>query len=114
VLAGLYWLWAVPRATLPGRIWLTAGVVAAPLLWALVDVAATGDPLHSLNATSELADDLGREQGLGAVPGAFVSFVGATVRPPVFVLALIGGGLAVGGQVSRRPACRSPWRSPGW
>jgi hypothetical protein len=70
-------------------------VLAAPVIWALVDLAATGDPLHSLNATSRLADDLGREQGLGAVPGAFVSFVGATVRPPVFVLALVGGAIAL-------------------
>jgi hypothetical protein len=102
VLAGLLWLWAVPRAGWGTRSLLTVGVLAAPVLWALVDLAVTGDPLHSLNATSELADDLGREQGLGAVPGAFVSFVGATVRPPVFLLALAGGVLAV-----RRPGLRA-------
>jgi len=102
VLAGLYWLWALPRADRAARLWLTAGVIAAPVTWALVDLWATGDPLHSLNATSELADDLGREQGLAAVPGAFVSFVGATVRPPVFVLALVGGLLA-----TRRPGLRA-------
>jgi len=102
VLAGLYWLWGVRRADRAGRLWLTAGAIAAPVLWALVDLWATGDPLHSLNATSELADDLGREQGLAAVPGAFVSFVGATVRPPVFVLALVGSLLA-----TRRPGLRA-------
>jgi hypothetical protein len=90
ILAGLWWLWTV-RAD---PVAMTLGVVAAPLLWALVDYAVTGDPLHSLNATSKLADDLGREQGLAAVPRAFVSFVGATVRPPVFLLALVGGALA--------------------
>ncbi len=95
VLAGLLWLWAAPRAGWGRRAALGAGVLAAPVAWALVDWAATGDALHSLHATSELADALGREQGLGAVPGAFVSFVGATVRPPVFVLALVGGALAV-------------------
>ena len=64
-------------------------------VWALVDLLVTGDPLHSLHATSELADELGRERGLGDVPGSFVSFVGATARPPV---ALAG---------ARRRAC---WR----
>ena len=102
VLAGLFWLWAVRGAPSRARVWLTAGVLAGPVLWALVDYAATGDPLHSLNATSRLADDLGRERGLGAVPGAFISFVGATVRPPVFVLALVGAAIAL-----RRPGPRA-------
>jgi len=100
VLAGLYWLWALSplpaRRPRPAAIaGLTATVIVPPLLWCLVDLAATGDPLWSLHATSELADDLGREQGLGAVPGAFVSFIGATVRPPVAVLAVIGAWLGV-------------------
>jgi hypothetical protein len=96
VLAGLYWLGTVRDAPSGReRVLLTLAVGAAPVLWALVDLVSTGDPLHSLNATSELADDLGREQGLQAVPEAFVSFVGATVRPPVFLLALVGGVIAV-------------------
>jgi hypothetical protein len=95
VLAGLYWLWLLPRAGPRERVALTAARLAAPVIWAAVDAAVTGDPLHSLNATSELADDLGREQGLGAVPGAFVSFIGATVRAPVAVLAVPGAVLAV-------------------
>jgi hypothetical protein len=100
VLAGLYWAWLLPRAGVRERVLLTLGVIAPPILWAAVDAAVTGDPLHSFNATTELADDLGREQGLGAVPGAFVSFLGATVRPPVAALAVAGLVLA--------------WRRPGW
>jgi hypothetical protein len=101
VLAGLLALWWLPRlGGLRARLALLAGVAAAPVVWALVDLAVTGDPLHSLHATSELADELGREQGLAAVPGAFVRFVGATVRPPVAVLAVVGVALAL-------------WR-PGW
>ena len=87
---------------------LTLGLVAAPVTWALVDLAVTGDPLHSLHATSELADDLGRVRGLEHVPGSFVSFVGATVRPPVALLAPIGAVLAVRRSAGRRCACR--WR----
>jgi hypothetical protein len=78
----------------------TIAVLFAPLFWALTDLVVTGDPLHSLHATSELADDLGRVRGLQHVPGSFVSFVGATVRPPVAVLAPIGALLA--------------WRVLGW
>jgi hypothetical protein len=74
---------------------LTLAMVAAPVLWALVDLAVTGDPLHSLHATSELADDLGRVRGLQHVPDSFVSFIGATVRPPVALLAPVGAVLAV-------------------
>ncbi len=87
------------RLTAP-RLGPTVAVVFAPLLWALTDLVVTGDPLHSLHATSELADDLGRVRGLQHVPGSFVSFVGATVRPPVAVLAPIGVVLA--------------WRLLGW
>ena len=102
VLGGLLWLWYLVRERRSGEParWaplagLTVGLVAAPVIWALVDLAATGDPLHSLHATSELADDLGRVRGLQHVPGSFVSFVGATVRPPVALLAPFGVVLAV-------------------
>jgi hypothetical protein len=88
VLAGLAWLWWLPRER--RKVLLTAGVLFAPVVWALVDLVATGDPLHSLHATSELADDLGRMRGVSHVPGSFASFVSDTVRPPVAVLALAG------------------------
>ena len=74
--------------------------VIAPVIWALTDLIVTGDPLHSLHATSELADDLGRVRGIQHVPGSFVSFIGATVRPPVALLAPVGVVLA--------------WRFLGW
>jgi hypothetical protein len=83
VLAGLYWLWCGPR-----RLGLLALAAAAPLLWCLLDFLVTGDPLYSLHATSELADELNRSRGIGAVPGSFVSFVSAAARPPVVLAAL--------------------------
>jgi hypothetical protein len=119
VLTGLAWLWtlrpaasappaarpdAAPAAPAPRfsapRLGPTVAVLFAPLFWALTDLIVTGDPLHSLHATSELADDLGRVRGLQHVPGSFVSFVGATVRPPVALLAPVGAFLA--------------WRLLGW
>jgi len=90
VLAGLWWLFG------DSRTWRTAILVAlAPVVWVLVDLLATGDPLHSLHATSALADDLGREQGIAKVPGAFAEFLAATVRPPVAALGFLGIVLAI-------------------
>jgi hypothetical protein len=88
VLAGAYWLWCGRR-----RLDLLAVAVAAPLTWCLVDLAVTGDPLFSLHATSDLADELNRNRGLSSVPGSFVSFVTDTARPPVALAAVAGAAL---------------------
>ena len=86
---------AVGRASAPASpLVATLAVIAAPAIWALTDWAVTGDPLHSLNATSELADELGRVRGLEHVPGSFVTFVSDTVRLPVALLAVPGLVLA--------------------
>ena len=71
-------------------------LVAAPLLWALDRPVVTGDPLHSLHATSELADDLGRVRGLQHVPG-LVRLVRRRDRPPA-------GGAARAGRRRARVA----------
>jgi hypothetical protein len=89
VLAGAYWLWCGWR-----RLDLLALAAAAPLVWSLVDLWDTGDPLFSLHATSDLADELNRNRGLSSVPGSFVSFVTDTARWPV-ALAAVGGALAL-------------------
>ena len=74
ILAGAYWAWLVwPARGRPPQLGLLALAVAAPLIWALTDAAVTGDPLHSLHATSTLADALGRERGLSHVPSSLVS-----------------------------------------
>jgi hypothetical protein len=88
VLAGAYWLWCGWR-----RLDLLALAVAAPLLWCLVDLWVTGDPLFSLHATSDLADELNRNRGLSSVPGSFVSFVTDTAREPVALAAVAGAVL---------------------
>ena len=85
VLAGAYWLWCGWR-----RIDLLVLAAAAPLVWALVDLWVTGDPLFSLHATSDLADELNRNRGLSSVPGSFVSFVTDTARPPVALAGAAG------------------------
>jgi hypothetical protein len=97
VLAGAYWLWCIwpPAASVRRlRLDLLALAVAAPLIWAAVDLWVTGDPLFSLHATSDLADELNRNRGLADVPGSFVSFVVDAARPPVALAALAGVVLA--------------------
>jgi hypothetical protein len=85
ILAGAYWLWCGPR-----RLDLLALAAAAPVLWCAVDLWATGDPLFSVHATSDLADELNRNRGLSSVPGSFVSYLTDSARPPVAVLAVAG------------------------
>jgi hypothetical protein len=97
VLAGAYWLWCIwPVELSVARLRpdLLALAVAAPLIWALVDLWDTGDPLFSLHATSDLADELNRNRGLADVPGSFVSFVVDAARPPVALAAFAGVVLA--------------------
>jgi hypothetical protein len=80
---------------LRGRLVLGALVVLAPLAWALVDLAATGDPLYSLHGTNALADLLGRERGISHVPKAFVTYLSDVARPPVALAGVIGLVLAL-------------------
>lgn len=87
ILAGLFALW---RRSVP----LLAATAIAPLIWAGVDLAVTGDPLRSLTGTSELAEELGRERGIAKVPGAFVSFIVDALRLPVAAMAAAGFVLA--------------------
>ncbi len=89
VLAGAYWLWCGPR-----RVDLLLLAAIAPVTWALVDLVVTGDPLFSLHATSDLADELGRERGLDEVPRSFFDFLGDTAREPVAVAGALGALLA--------------------
>ena len=95
VLAGLYALWSLPGRSWGRRATFLALAAAPPLLWAAVDLAVTGNPLHSLTATSALADELGRPRGLREVPGSFVAFVTDVARPPVALAGVLGVVLAI-------------------
>jgi hypothetical protein len=95
-LAGIYWLYL-------GRPWRLAGwVVAAPLLWALTDLAVTGDALHSLHGTSDLAETVGRRRDIGDAPRWTVQYYAYTLRQPLGVGIPIGIAFAL--RHRRRPA----------
>ena len=109
ILAGAYWVWCVlPSRGRSPQLGLLALAAGAPVLWALVDAAVTGDPLHSLHATSTLADALGRERGVRHVPGALVRFLADVLRPPVFLASLAGVALVAARWRSRPPAIHVP------
>ena len=91
-LAYLAWLWRAPRARDPRLI---AIAVAAPVLWALSDLAVTGDPLHSLLGTRGNAQTLQRVTGLGEVPLTAPRRLGEILREPVLFGAAGGGILAL-------------------
>ena len=95
VLAGLYWLWCLPGRELRARAGLLALALAAPLLWCLVDLAVTGDPLFSLTNTQALSDALDRERGLANVPSAFVTYLADLARAPVALAGVAGLALAL-------------------
>jgi len=94
VLAGLYGLyvaWGRPFA-----VWVRVGVIVAvaPLLWALSDLIVTGDPMYSLNYTTESAALLGRRQSLGELPSVTLRYLSELCKPPVVLLGAAGIVLA--------------------
>jgi hypothetical protein len=103
LLAALYWCWLAPRATWGERIRYALLVAAAPLIWAAVDWAVTGDALFSLHYTSSSAEDLGRQRTLAELPGALPLFFAGLVKVPVLLVA-VPGLLAAVAMAPRRMA----------
>ena len=95
VLSGLYVLWAGWRASWGRRIAYAAMAAAGPVVWALTDFLVTGDPLFSFTGTSELADELGRNKGVGAVPSATWTFLIDLAKLPVVLGGIAGFLLAL-------------------
>jgi hypothetical protein len=95
VLIGLYWLWFCWRAPWRERIAYAALAAVGPVTWALLDFIATGDPLFSLNHTSDTAAELGRAKGLSAVPSSTVEFLVRLDKLPVVIGGVIGALLAL-------------------
>ena len=100
VLAALYWLrmaWSAPWRARVGDAVLAA---AAPALWVLTDLVATGDPLFSLLHTSGSAEDLGRRRSLAELPAAVPAFLENILKRPVLLAAV--AGVAVGVAMAPR------------
>jgi hypothetical protein len=66
LLALAYAAWLAPRSDRKHAFGCVALALAAPALWTLGDLLATGDPFFSLTSTTGLARELGRPRSLGA------------------------------------------------
>ena len=102
--------WALGAAYLAYRhrdaLRLAPILAAAPLLWALMDLWATGDPLHSLHGTQELAGVLDRPRGADSVFSSASIALREIVQEPLLWVALAGGaaGLTLRARDSALPA----------
>ncbi|HEX8159882.1 MAG TPA: hypothetical protein VF526_21090 [Solirubrobacteraceae bacterium] len=95
LLTGLYWLYLLPSTSWKQRATYAVLAAVGPLVWAAIDLAVTGNPLYSLTATSELAEELGRNKGVAAVPEALYAFLVKLAKFPVVLGAAIGLVLAI-------------------
>ena len=88
--AAVYWLWCARELDTRGRVRLGLLAALAPVLWALTDLAITGNPFWSLHGTTDLAAELGRRTGIGAVPEIMPRRLGEILRLPELLAAVIG------------------------
>ena len=94
--AGVYWFWLVTRAPDRSRIrqW-TVLALAAPVIWLLSDLLITGNPLHSLTGTHDLASQLNRRTGITQLPAVAPRRIGEILRLPELLAAIVGIGFAL-------------------
>jgi len=113
LLAGLYALRIVWGR--PFGVWIRTGLIVAvaPVVWAISDWIVTGDPLYSLNYTTESAALLGRRQTVDELPGVTLRFLAELVKPPVLALAL-GGMLLAWRMVRERERLLVPATLVAW
>jgi hypothetical protein len=90
VLSGLYWLYLWRDSTPRQRVLFAALVASAPVIWCLMDLIVTGDALHSLHGTSDLAAENGRRRSLGQVPRWTAQYYAFAVREPLLLGIPIG------------------------
>jgi hypothetical protein len=69
-LAGIYWLWVAPAVDWPKRIRLGAIVAAGPIVWALLYLFATGNPLWGFQNAGPIAPHGAHAVQQAASPGA--------------------------------------------
>lgn len=90
----LYAAWLWPRRDFAGRARLVALALLAPVLWFASDWAVTGDPLHSLHGTAQLAVSNDRRRSITQVPRWTAQYLGFTLREPLVLGVPIGMAFA--------------------
>jgi hypothetical protein len=96
VLSGLYvlYVWRTERWTSRERAAMVGLVALAPVIWAGSDWLVTGDPLHSLHGTAQLAEDNERRRSLAQVPRWGAQYLAFTLREPLILGVPIGMAFA--------------------
>ena len=102
VLAGLYTLYLWPATAPRARIAAVALTGAAPFVWAFTDWLVTGDLLHSMHGTADLAEAVDRRRHIDQVPFWTAQYFGFVLREPL--VAGIPIGLAFAWLYRRKPA----------
>jgi hypothetical protein len=92
VLSFLYvaWLWYGSGAPLSQVARWAALAAAAPLIWFASDWAVTGDALHSLHGTAQLAESNDRRRSVTQVPYWGAAYLAFTLREPLILGVPIG------------------------
>ena len=90
VLSGLYVLWIWRDGDARSRALSVALAASAPLIWAASDWAVTGDPLHSLHGTADLAVANDRRRSVSDVPYWTAQYFGYALREPLVLGVPIG------------------------
>ena len=102
-LAGLYTLYLWRGSTGRQRATYAVLTAAAPVLWALADWAVTGDPLHSLHGTADLAETVNRRRDPLTGPYWAAKYLGFTLREPMAI------GIPIGLAFAWRHARARAW-----
>ena len=95
LLAGVYLLYLLPVLAPPQRWRLGALAASAPVLWALFDLAITGDPLFSLHGTQDLAAQLDRPRELDTALETAPTYLKFTLYEPVMWGGIVGALMAL-------------------
>src|SRR4051795_11825167 len=87
----VYWFWLVTTAPDRSRLrqW-TALALAAPVIWLVSDLLITGNALHSLTGTHDLAAELNRKTGITSLPSVGPRRLGEILRLPELLATLVG------------------------
>jgi len=98
LLSAVYWLYLTRSASTTRRLVTLAIVAAAPIIWALADVAVTGNPAYSFTHTRGFTVALDRRTGLHGVDWVLGHELPGILTWPV----LIGGAATIAWAALRR------------
>jgi hypothetical protein len=94
-ISAAYWLYMYRSLDHKGRASMAALALSAPFIWALSDLVITGSAVHSLTATRDTSETLGRPRGILKVPEILPRRLGEIVRWVPLIGGAIGFALAM-------------------